>query len=120
MASAPLSGQAGELLKQRRDLIAGIAQCLTEDRSQQLRRSSRWLQRRADFRRLHEINAQLRSLFGPQAETLAAQRRFAEFIKENMAVANWREYFIALHSHAALEQLVAAIRAMAATPSPYG
>ncbi|MGC8624847.1 MAG: hypothetical protein ACP5VQ_06235 [Phycisphaerae bacterium] len=116
LSSAWLPGKARELSKQRRELIAAIAQSLTEDQREHRRRSSHWRQRRADFRRLHEINAQLRSFCHPQAEALAAQIRHAELIQENVAVACWREYFIALHPRSALEQLVATIRGMTASP----
>jgi hypothetical protein len=108
-----LPGQALELSKQRHDLITSINQSLIADRREHRRRGLHWLQRRADFRQLHEINARLLTLFDPQVNQIASQMTSAELTQKNLSVASWREYFIALHPRASLQQLVAVIRSKA-------
>ncbi len=105
-----LTGNALDASHQRRDLISGIAQSLAEDRREHRRRSEHWLRRRAKFRDLHEINAQLLALFQPQVDAMDRQMRRAEVIQNNVAVAFWREYFIALHPRASLQELIAEIQ----------
>lgn len=108
-----LPGQAMELAKQRQCLITSINQSLIADRREHRRRGAHWLQRRADFRQLHEINARLLTLFEPHVNQIASQMSSAELTQKNLSVASWREYFIALHPRASLQQLVATIRSKA-------
>ena len=105
-----LTDQAAGAAKRRHDLISDIARSLAEDRRQHRRRGPHWLQRRAKFRDLHEINARLLTMFQPQVEAMNLQMHQAEATQNNVSVASWREYFIALHPRASLQELIAEIQ----------
>ena len=105
-----LTDQAAGAAKRRQDLISEIARSLAEDRRQHGRRGPHWLQRRAKFRDLHDINARLLTMFQPQVEAMKLQMRQAEATPNNVSVASWREYFIALHPRASLQELIAEIQ----------
>ncbi len=107
--AAQLTGVAMDLARQRRELIGRIAQSLAADRQEHRRRSSRWLQRRGDFRQLHDINRLLLARFAAQTDALDAQVAEAESVRENLLVAAWREYFLAMHPRESLESLIRAI-----------
>ena len=108
--TAALTDKALGAVHQRRDLISAVARSLGEDRQNQRRRGEHWLQRRAKFQDLQEINAQLLAMFQPQVDALDQHMREAEVIQSNVAVASWREYFIALHPRASLQELIAEIQ----------
>ena len=110
-----LAGEALDAAKQRRELISEIARSLTEDQRQHRRRGQHWLQRRAKFRDIHEINAQLLAMFQPQVDAMDLHMRQAEVTKHNVSVASWREYFIALHPRASLQELIAEIQSRVAS-----
>ena len=105
-----LTGKALDAFNRRRDLISEIARSLAEDRREHRRRGEQWLQRRAEFRDIHEIKAQLLALFQPQLDAMDLQMRRAEVTQNNVSVASWREYFIALHPRASLQELIAEIQ----------
>jgi hypothetical protein len=105
-----LTAAAKDLLHQRRDLISAINQSLITDRQEHRRRGPHWLRRRADFRRLHEINTLLLQRFGPQVDKLKSQMNHAELTQRNLSAARWREYFLAFHPRASLQQLITVIQ----------
>lgn len=110
LAPSSLTDEAVDTAKRRHDLISDIARSLAEDQRQHRRRGPHWLLRRAKFRDLHEINAQLLAMFQPQVDAMDLHMRQAEVTQNNLSVASWREYFIALHPRASLQKLITEIQ----------